>query len=331
MPLGITELYYKWRLINVKPEDNTMGWCKKDVTPLLRHWYYVFLVDFHVIGIRETWLKEDNCGLYDIPGYHYKEKHRPSIVGGGVAIYVKDVMSFIPREDLSVFNDLVEMVFIEIYGGDLTGGKNVIVGEVYRPPGQDLNEFNQIMQELLEKVQKENKICYVMGDFNINLLNCEKHKQTTDFVDKLHHLLRKEERNYHAELLIANKSNMKKTWSVMKSIVNKNKSKKHQSKFKLNDGSITTNKLEICEKFNNLFIGISPTLANKIPKQSQSPESFMTAQLFNSLYLSNVSDEEVINIINYLKPSSPGYDEKSADILKLILPSICKPLVYILN
>ena len=47
-------------------------------------------VDFHVIGISETWLKEDNCGLYDIPGYHCKEKHRPSKVGGGVAIYVKD-------------------------------------------------------------------------------------------------------------------------------------------------------------------------------------------------------------------------------------------------
>ena len=118
-------------------------------------------VDFHVIGISETWLKEDNCGLYDIPGYHCKEKHRPSKVGGGVAIYVKDFMSFIPREDLSVFNDLVEMVFIEIYGGDLTDGKNVIVGEVYRPPGQDLTEFNQIMQELPEKVQKE--IRYAMS------------------------------------------------------------------------------------------------------------------------------------------------------------------------
>ena len=44
----------------------------------------------------------------------------------------------------------------------------------------------------------------------------------------------------------------------MKSIVNKNKSKQNQSKFKLNDGSITTNKLEICEKFNNFFIGIGP-------------------------------------------------------------------------
>ena len=42
------------------------------------------------------------------------------------------------------------------------------------------------MQELLEKVQKENKICYIMGDFNINLLNYDKHKQTTYFVDILY-------------------------------------------------------------------------------------------------------------------------------------------------
>ena len=81
-------------------------------------------IDFHVIGIRETWLKEDNCGLYDIPRYHCKEKPRLSKVGGGVAIYVKDFMSFIPRNDLSVFNDLVEMVFFEIYVGDLTDGKS---------------------------------------------------------------------------------------------------------------------------------------------------------------------------------------------------------------
>ena len=38
-------------------------------------------VDFHVISISEIWLKEDNCGLYDIPGYHCKEKHRPNDIG----------------------------------------------------------------------------------------------------------------------------------------------------------------------------------------------------------------------------------------------------------
>ena len=88
-------------------------------------------------------------------------KHRPSKVGGGAAIHIKDFMSFIQREDLSVFNDLVEMVFIEIYGGGLTDCKNVIVGEVYRPPGQNLTEFNQIMQVLLAKVQR--KIRYAMS------------------------------------------------------------------------------------------------------------------------------------------------------------------------
>ena len=63
------------------------------------------------------------------------------------------------------------MEFIDIYGGDLTDDKIVIVGVVHHPPGQDLTEINQVIQELLEKVRKENKICYVMEDFNINHFN----------------------------------------------------------------------------------------------------------------------------------------------------------------
>ena len=72
-----------------------------------------------------------------------------------------------------------------------------------------------------------------------------------------------------------NKDNMKKTWAIMKSIVNRNKNKQIQNKFKLNDGTITSNKLVICEKINYFFIGIGPSLAKKIPKQSKLPEAFL--------------------------------------------------------
>ena len=70
----------------------------------------------------------------------------------------------------------------------------------------------------------------------------------------------------------------------MKSFINKNTCNQHQSKFKLNNGSDTTNKLVICEKFNNFFVGIDATFANKIPMQSLSLESFMTIQLFSWLF-----------------------------------------------
>ena len=35
----------------------------------------------------ETWLKDDDCDLYDIEGYDWLEKHRQNLSGGGVAIF----------------------------------------------------------------------------------------------------------------------------------------------------------------------------------------------------------------------------------------------------
>ena len=74
---------------------------------------------------------------------------------------------------------------------------------------------------------------------------------------------------------------MKKTWGILKNINNRNKTKKIQSQFKLNDGSITSNKLVISDKFNDFFINIGPTLANKIPKQSKLPEAYLGSKIEN--------------------------------------------------
>ena len=46
---------------------------------------------------------------------------------------------------------------------------------------------------------------------------------------------------------------MKKTWSILKGIINKKKSLQIQSKFQLNDGSVSTDKTIICEKFYIFF------------------------------------------------------------------------------
>ena len=71
--------------------------------------------------------------------------------------------------------------------------------------------------------------------------------------NKLKQILYKAEKEYYSDLISANKSNMKITWSILKDIINKKKSQQIQSRFELNDGSITTNKAVICEKFNNFF------------------------------------------------------------------------------
>ena len=149
--------------------------------------------------------------------------------------------------------------------------------------------------------------------------------------NKLKHVLAKAEKDHYANLLEANKSNMKKTWGILKDIINKNKANKVQSQFKLNDGSITSNKLIISEKFNDLFINIGPTLADKIPKQSKIPESYLGSRIENSILLAPVTLTEIDDIFKTLRRCAPGYDELTTDIISLSLPCIKNPLLHIMN
>ena len=49
-------------------------------------------------------------------------------------------------------------------------GKNLIAGTIYRPPIHNLLEFMESFQSLIERVTRDNKLCYIMGDFNLDLL-----------------------------------------------------------------------------------------------------------------------------------------------------------------
>ena len=57
---------------------------------------------------------------------------------------------------------------------------------IYRPPDQNMKEFNKSIDTLLSKIaDQEKKLLYIMGDFNINLLNNDVHESTGEFVDIL--------------------------------------------------------------------------------------------------------------------------------------------------
>ena len=40
--------------------------------------------------------------------------------------------------------------------------------------------------DLLAKISRENKICFIMGDFNLNLIIFQHHQNTGEFLDGLH-------------------------------------------------------------------------------------------------------------------------------------------------
>ena len=72
--------------------------------------------------------------------------------------------------------------------------------------------------------------------------------------NKLNHVLRHAERKHYSDLLNDNKNNVKRTWQILKSIVNKNKATKIQDKFTLSDGTLTTDKSMIDAKFNDFSL-----------------------------------------------------------------------------
>ena len=63
---------------------------------------------------------------------------------------------------------------------------NIIVGVTYRHPSMDLVDFNcNYLNQLLENISKEKKSIFLLGDFNVNLLNYNEHNQKNDFLDSL--------------------------------------------------------------------------------------------------------------------------------------------------
>ena len=70
----------------------------------------------------------------------------------------------------------------------------------------------------------------------------------------------------------------------MKIIVNKNKTKQLQTKFKLTDGSFTTDDFVISSKFNDFFVNIGRNLAKQIPHQTLSPFDLMGRPLLTQYF-----------------------------------------------
>ena len=136
---------------------------------------------FQVIGLTETWFYEGIKNIYNLDNYNLVSNCRKRKRDGGVALYLDKALQFRVRKKLNIISDALESIFIEIDKSVMQTKENVIIGTIYRPPNTDMDEFLEQMTIILESVRKEKKICYIMGDFNINLLNIQRHKPSNDF------------------------------------------------------------------------------------------------------------------------------------------------------
>jgi exonuclease III len=140
-------------------------------------------MEIDLITFSETWLKSSNADYHGIQGYTHEYLTRETRPGGGTSIYIKYSWSYKVWSDLNHSTDEFEMLWVEIDKDSSKTHTNLIVGSIYRCPGANPTEFNQILQSTLSIISVENKEIIHMGDYNLNLLNSDTHLPTSEFID----------------------------------------------------------------------------------------------------------------------------------------------------
>ena len=139
---------------------------------------------FDIIGITVTRLYEDTPLVnIEIDGYVFKHTATKTRCRG-TGMYIKSCYDFDVIPNLSSSNlNVSESLFIEI---NMEGLKNIIIGCIDRHHSPIPTFLNSFFKDALEEVSTyPNKICALMGDFNIDLIKYSSSANTTEFYDLL--------------------------------------------------------------------------------------------------------------------------------------------------
>ena len=127
------------------------------------------------------------------------------------------------------------------------------------------------------------------------------------------------------------KNDSKMIWQNINNLLGK-KNNKHNFVNIMSEEGLTINDLgDIAKSFNKYYVNVGPNLAKNIGNSSRE----FTLPVVNSsksLFLFPTDDEEIVKIINLLKPkTSSGHDNISAKLLKQVSPGLIRPCVHIVN
>ena len=125
-------------------------------------------IQFDAIILCETFLSDKNHDLFNIPGYTFISGHRKHYRQGVVGIYIKNNITFIIRDDLSIFMEKsFETLFLEV-----TSSKgSTVIAEMYRVPNSSCPDSLTNYELITNKLQNENKEIIIGTDQNVDYLN----------------------------------------------------------------------------------------------------------------------------------------------------------------
>ena len=172
------------------------------------------------------------------------------------------------------------------------------------------------------KKTSANSLDYPRKKFNLNSYN-----------KILKQSIRNAKKIYYENYFRNSVNDIKKTWNMINSILNKrDNSKKCPKSFCIN-GQDVSNYKEVVNAFNKYYTELGPKLASTISvPDDKTFRNYMPCNLTCSFKFKAVSEKDVLKAIDSLKPkTSVGIDQISNRLLKYLKNELCKPICNIVN
>jgi hypothetical protein len=160
--------------------------------------------------------------------------------------------------------------------------------------------------------------------FNLNKYKTFKtvYQRTIQAAEKLH----------ISNKLTENAKKPQKTWQTLNELLGKNSKSDTVSQINVN-GTISSDKIVIANRFNEFFTGIGEEISNSVPPVDKKPEDYVEyGRPIPPLQLGNTTPEHIMKIIKKFQPkSSCDINGVSTKMIKFVGEQIAKPLAHIFN
>ena len=126
---------------------------------------------FNAIPISESRTNKNKWSVVNVNVPNYSCQFYPADwLAGGTQLYIKNHLSYKPRRDLNLYKLWeLEWTFIGISNSKKT---IIVSGSIYKHPDTSLNQFNEFyLNDILDKLSKENKTVVLLENININGLD----------------------------------------------------------------------------------------------------------------------------------------------------------------
>ena len=262
---------------------------------------------------------------------------RPKIDSKSNSFYKRDYSKFSEqsfRDDVSIqnfntnFNDINEQFndfFFKLEGcvNRHAPYKKLTLKEV------KLNQKPWISSRLIKMIKIKNKLFYRKkrqpNNNNVKILY-------NIFRNRVNRELHKSKKEHYSQYFEENNKNSKMVWEGIRSIINLNNSKSSSiNQLKVNN-KIIDNTKEIAESLNEYFVNVGPNTDKNIPHNPViKTDKYMQTKIQSNFLIDNITEDEVLDVINQCENKSTGPQSIPVNLLKLIADLILEPLCKIIH